>query len=262
MLGHIRYGAGSEAVIVMHEWLGDHTNYDPVIPYLDKSRFSYVLADLRGYGLSQHIRGKFSASEAASDALHLMTTLGFERFHVVGHSMSAMVAQRLAADAPERVKAMIAITPVPASGFKVDDATRTRMAAAVDDDSAAKEAIAARTSKRYGETWLNRKLAMARAAATREAMFGYLNMFTGTDFSDDVKGLRVPVLAIVGEHDIPVYREENVRTIFGNTYPTFELAVCREAGHYPMLEAPVFLAAQMERFLIGPLRRRQERLSG
>ena len=123
------------------------------------------------------------------------------------------------------------------------------MTAVIGDDSAAKEAIAARTAKRYGEPWLNHKLAIARSAATSEAMQGYLDMITGTDFVTETVGLRTPLLAIVGEYDIPAYREDNVRNIFGRCYPNFELVVCRESGHYPMLEAPIFLAANIERFL-------------
>jgi pimeloyl-ACP methyl ester carboxylesterase len=249
MLGHVKHGSGLEPVVVMHEWLGDHSNYDNVVPYLDQDRFSYMLTDLRGYGLSKKLPGQFSASEAAADVLRLMDSFGHQTFHVVGHSMSAMVAQRLAVDAPDRIRSVIAITPVPASGLKVDDDGRRRMRAVISDDSAAKEAIAARTGKRYGEPWLNHKLAIARTAATPEAMQGYLDMITGTDFVAETYGLRTPLLAIVGEHDIAAYREKNVRDIFERCYANFELVVCREAGHYPMLEAPVFLAANIERFL-------------
>ena len=249
MLGYVKHGSGPEPVVVMHEWLGDHSNYDYVVPYFDRDHFSYMLTDLRGYGLSKQMRGQFSAAEAAADVLRLMDALGHQIFHVVGHSMSAMVAQRLAVDAPDRIRSVIAITPVPATGLKMDDDGRKRMTAVIGDDSAAKEAIAARTAKRYGEPWLNHKLAIARSAATSEAMHGYLDMITGTDFVTETVGLRTPLLAIVGEYDIPAYREDNVRNIFGRCYPNFELVVCRESGHYPMLEAPIFLAANIERFL-------------
>jgi len=151
--------------------------------------------------------GVYSADEAVADGLRVMDHLGFRRFHVVGHSMSGMIGQRFLAVAPDRVMSLVAISPVPAAGFKADEKVMKALTAVIEDDTAAKKAIAARGGDRYGETWLNFKLALARKAATKAAMAGYLKMFTGTDFADAVRGNRTPVLAIVGKHDIPFYRE-------------------------------------------------------
>jgi len=42
-----------------------------------------------------------------------------------------------------------------------------------------------------------------------------------------------------------------VRKNFEPLYPDFSLVVCEEAGHYAMLEAPVFVAANIEKFVGG-----------
>jgi len=251
LLGHLRRGTGPEPVVVLHEWLGDHANYEPVLPYLSESDFSYVFADLRGYGLSKGMAGAYSVAEAAADVTRLMDSLGHRRFHVVGHSMSGMIAQYLATTVGERVKSVVAISPVPPTGFKTDEAGLKRLLAVIDDDDAARAAIEARTGKRYSRAWLDRKLAIARRSATREAMVGYLAMFTGTDFSAQAKGIATPISAIVGEHDIPLYREESIRKLLGSLYPNFDIAVDHEAGHYSMLETPVLLAALVEKALRG-----------
>lgn len=251
-LGHARHGNGPETVVVLHEWLGDHVNYDPVLPYLSDSTYSYVIADLRGYGRSKDLAGAYTAAEAAADVLALMDGHGIPRFHVVGHSMSGMIVQYLAMIAPQRVKSVVAISPVPASGFKTDEAGIKRLAAVIDDDDAARAAYEARGGKRYNRAWLDRKLTITRQAATRQAMLGYLAMFTGTDFAAEIKGLPVPVTAICGEHDLPLYREDSVRKLLGPLYPNFAVAVDREAGHYAMLETPPLLAGLVERALANP----------
>ncbi|HEY0837568.1 MAG TPA: alpha/beta hydrolase [Azospirillum sp.] len=249
VLGYAVQGGGAEPVIVLHEWLGDAANWDLMRPYLDGARFTWVFADLRGYGRSKGMAGVHTVREAAGDVLALADALGFGRFQLVGHSMSGMIGQRLALDARDRVKGLVAVCPVPASGCPADAAAKARMAAVLDDDEVLREAIRLRTGHRYTAGWVEFKLGIARRAATRAAQLGCLDMFTGTDFAAEAAGLDTPILALLGAHDLPLYREPSVRERFGALYPNLDIAVCQEAGHYPMLECPPLTAALIERFV-------------
>lgn len=254
-LGHVTVGSGPEAVLVLHEWLGDHSNYDGVVPYLSTSRAQYVFADLRGYGLSRSMTGAYSLEEAAGDVIALMDSLGHSRFHVVGHSMSGMIAQYLMAQYPDRIKSVVAISPVPATGFKTDAAGLGRLRAVITDDEAFRNAVTARTSNRYNQSWVERKMAMARRAAP-EAMLGYLAMFTGNDFAGRVVGLTTPVALITGAQDIGYYSRASLEPQFQRAYPRLQVATITDAGHYSMLETPILLAALIERAVFSePLTR-------
>lgn len=250
-LGCRQLGDGREPVLVMHEWLGDHSNYDPVLPYLNQRDYSWIFVNLRGYGLSRQIRGEHSCREAADDVIALADQLRLPRFHLLGHSMSAMVAQRIAADAPPRIGTLVAAAPVPACGATPSPEALATMRALTRDDAAALDAIDLRTGRRYHGAWLQAKLALARNAAAAAVQDDYLTMFTATDFSADVAGLDLPVRLIVGEHDLAMYREAAVRATFAPWFADLEIVSCRESGHYPMLECPVFFAAQVEKFLAG-----------
>jgi len=57
-IAYTRHGNGPEGVPVMHDRNGDHTTYDPIIPYLDGSVFTYAFVDLRGYGKSRDMTGE------------------------------------------------------------------------------------------------------------------------------------------------------------------------------------------------------------
>jgi 3-oxoadipate enol-lactonase len=103
ILGHKLLGSGPEKVLVMHNWVATHRSFEPVWPMLDGNRFTDAFMDHR-YGLSRQIAGEYTASEAAGDGLHVAGAFGWQRFHVIGHSMSGMVARRLALDAPPRIK--------------------------------------------------------------------------------------------------------------------------------------------------------------
>lgn len=192
--------------------------------------------------------GKYSVDEIASDVLRLMDHYGYRRFSVVGHSMSGMVVQYLMLTAPDRLKTVVAISPVPASGFKADAATLAKLAAVVTDDAAARAATNGRTGKRYTQAFLDRKLAITRGAAP-EAMLGYLKMFTTTDFSARLSGLDTPLTVICGAQDIPAYHKEAIEPLFRAWYRNMKVWTISDAGHYSMLEVPVLLATLLERGL-------------
>ncbi len=182
-------GSGIEHVIVLHEWLGDHSNYDPVLPYLNTEKFKWTFVDLRGYGLSKGLSGQYTCQEASDDVQRLINELGIGKVAIVGHSMSAMIVQKIAVDSPAVIKKMVLVTPVPASGIQINNKDAINLRASVFDDLKIRNAINLRTGERYNSAWLDAKLKLANNASTQEARAGYLEMFLKTDFSDKVKGL-------------------------------------------------------------------------
>lgn len=250
-LGHVVVGHGNTPVLVMHEWLGDHRNYADAWKYLSGNTYTYIFADLRGYGLSKDLKGEYTAEEAAKDAFALMDRHGHGKFHLAGHSMSGMVAQRMALDSPDKLLSMFLASPVPADGFKADPAAMAALQAVVHDDAALKTAIDGRTGKRLGDGFLSRKAWISRTSSTPGAMLGYLHMFTGTDFIAALKGSKVRVSALCGAYDVPSYRPDAVRAKLESIYTDPKVTEDREAGHYTMLETPAFYASTLEKHLAG-----------
>lgn len=247
MLGHCRVGSGPTHCVVLHEWLGDHVNWEPTLPYFDLSKHTLVFMDLRGYGWSRGVAGKYSLDESVADVLRTAAHLKLERFHLIGHSMSGLIAQAVALKAPERMQSVTLFSPVPPTGFKADDATMKALNAVIDEDQAAARAITARTGNRYGAGWLQRKLAIARGAGTKEAMRGYLTMFTSSAVTDDPHRLTAPLHVVNGAQDIPFYRGPASHDAFAATYPQVSFEMIDDAGHYSMLETPVRVAGIIEK---------------
>ena len=96
MLGHDRIGTGPIRVIVMNDWMADTSTWDGARRYLDLDAFTWVFADLRGYGRSKALEGPFDLGQSVTDILALADTLGWPQFNIVGHSMSTLVAMHLA----------------------------------------------------------------------------------------------------------------------------------------------------------------------
>ncbi|MGO8909430.1 MAG: alpha/beta fold hydrolase [Bradyrhizobium sp.] len=246
LLGHCRIGTGPAVCIVLHEWLGDHVNWEPTLPYFDLGRHTLLFADLRGYGWSRGLTGHFDLDEATNDVLRLAEQHQISRFHLVGHSMSGLIAQEIALRAPSRIQSVTLFSPVPPTGFHADDAAMRALNAVVDEDEAASRAINSRTSIRYGAGWLQRKLAIARGAATLDAMRGYLRMFTTSAINNPGR-LTAPLHVVSGAQDIAFYRNEVFRAAFAAAYPHATFEIIDDAGHYTMLETPVRVASIIEK---------------
>ncbi|MGE0454792.1 MAG: alpha/beta fold hydrolase [Vicinamibacteria bacterium] len=256
-LGHAVYGQGREKVLVFHDWMGDAANYEPLVPHLDPGRYTYVFADARGYGKSRHLAGAYSADEVAADAFRLADELGWGRFHVVGHSMTGMVVQRMAVDdwssGARRLKSVVAITPVSADGYPADPGTKKFLWDLIGDRNLSEQGFSLLTGQRLSPAWGRAKTSRHLETSNAEALRGYYRMWLETDFSEEVRraGVETPLLVIGGRQDLPGFQEEQLRRTFGAWYADVEFAFIGDAGHYPMHETPVYLASLLERFLEG-----------
>ena len=120
-ISHTLIGSGDEKVIALHGWFSDHSGYAPMFDYLDGDSFSYAFMNYRGCGDAMEIPGDHTMDEIAADALTLADQLGWQKFHIVGHSMGGKAAQKIAAIAPDRVKSAVCLTPVPAAAIPLDE---------------------------------------------------------------------------------------------------------------------------------------------
>jgi 3-oxoadipate enol-lactonase len=248
-LGHLRHGDGPVRVLVLHDWLGDHTNYDAMRPYLDGDAFTYVFADLRGYGRSSHLTGAYTLDEVTADCLALADRLGWDGFHVIGHSMTGMVTQRLAASARERILSAVAVCPVSAAGQGLDAAARAFFEQVATDDDALRRLLR-HVGGGLSRGWIEARLRQRRAAVSPVCRPGYLAMLNGPAFVDAVRGLDTRYLVVVGDRD-PGLDAAAMRRTFLAWHPNARLAVVPNCGHYPMQECPPYFVALIEAFLRG-----------
>jgi len=252
VLGHEILGTGPTRVIITNDWMSDTATWDGARPFLDGARFSFAFADLRGYGRSRGRPGAFTVDEAASDVLGLADALGWARFALVGHSMSALVALHLAQHHADRVERAVVITPPPPTGFGVDEArfSATRQLALA-DDATRLAVFEQQLGGRLSPGWAKYKVARWRASADPTAAAGYVAMFARDGLPDPTRTIRVPVLAIAGEQDAPPMRSEAVARSLGPLCAELSVTSLAESGHYPMQELPPLTVALVERFLAG-----------
>jgi 3-oxoadipate enol-lactonase len=252
VLGHERVGSGPRGILVLNDWMSDTSAWDGTRAYLDRERFSWVFADLRGYGRSRGRAGAFTVREGAADVLALADALAWPRFAIVGHSMSTLVALDLAQHHAARVTRAVLLTPPPPSGFGADETTiEAARALARADDETRGRALSDRVGDRLSRGWTAHKVARWRAGADPEASAAYVSIFMRDGLPDREARVTTPVLAITGEQDFPFMRRAAVERHLAPLCDRYEVVGLADSGHYPMQEMPPLTVARIESFVSG-----------
>lgn len=104
-----RHGRG-EPILLLHGLLGSHAYWDEVVKHIPTSKYEVIAPDLLGFGRSDKPKDLdyeiddhvVAIEKAVFDSIKIPVTL-------VGHSMGAMIALRLAAKYPDRVKSLVLV---------------------------------------------------------------------------------------------------------------------------------------------------------
>jgi pimeloyl-ACP methyl ester carboxylesterase len=116
-----RSGSGP-AVILLHGWPGDRSDFRHVVPLLTASA-DVITVDLRGFGESdKHGRPAAEAYSAAAQARSvagLITELGLRRPVLAGYDIGSRTAQALARFHPGLARALVIAPPLPGVGERV-----------------------------------------------------------------------------------------------------------------------------------------------
>ena len=247
---HQIVGQGPHKVIALHGWFGHAKGWGPFPKHLNGKDFSYAFMDQRGYGGMKGSGGPYTVEQIAQDALALADSLGWQRFSLIGHSMGGVSIQQVLVVAPERVRALVALTPVSAAGAGFDDQGWQLFSAAGADPQARRTILDFTSGNRLTGTWLDAMVASTKANSDDEAVAAYMPSWAKASFVDKIKGQTLPVLVLPGEHDLAL-GEQACKDTWMQHYPHAQLQVLANAGHYPMDETPIWLATVVEKFLAG-----------
>jgi 3-oxoadipate enol-lactonase len=105
---HVCPTSDAPAVLLLHGLGSCGDDWSLQLPAL-VPRFTVLAPDLRGQGHSPMPGGWPSIEVMAADVLLLLDQVEIELAHVVGLSLGGAVALQLAADAPERVRSLVAV---------------------------------------------------------------------------------------------------------------------------------------------------------
>ena len=120
-LTYERTGAGP-AVLLLHGWPGDRTDYRAVAPLVSPAA-DVIVPDLRGFGESdKHLADPASQYDAVAQArslIGLMAELELDRPVIAGYDIGSRIAQAIARDRPDLVRALVVAPPLPGIGDRI-----------------------------------------------------------------------------------------------------------------------------------------------
>lgn len=248
MIEFEEFGSGQRKVIGLHGWFGDESCFKPLQLSLDPAEYHCAWLAHRGYSRSRALSGQYSMEEMADDAIEVVRSLGWSSFSVIGHSMGGKAAQVMAAKVPDRVRKLIAVTPVSAGPVPFDAATRSLFEAATHDADSRRMIINASTGDRPSPVWVDKMVRDSMAQSTAEVSAAYLRSWADDDLSSLVRGCPVETIVLAGMND-PTITPQACEAAFGDCFAHATIEALHNSGHYPMDEIPLALGAIVSRFL-------------
>jgi len=231
------------AVVTLHAFAGSSALWESN-GFMPLDGFRVINFDARGHGDS----GKPTASDAygnqlVQDVIRIMDDRGVETAHIVGYSMGAETALKLATTHPDRVLSLV----VAGSGWSREDEAQTYgfisealggvatfgdfMAAMAPDDTGTSE-----EDMRTGFAMLAAHgIAPDQDAAPLAATSGAMHEVIGLSAAE-LSAIEVPVLGIAGETD----EERTSVARLGEAIPDFSFVLIPDADHLSAPLAPFF----------------------
>ena len=242
--------AAGMPVILLHGFTDSWFSYSRVLPALAATHHVYAL-DQRGHGGSDRPTGGYSAASMAEDVIAFMDARGIARAAVVGHSMGSIVAQHVAARAPDRVERLVLVGSGRDARNDVIADLRRAVAAMGDTigDGFVREFQLEMVQRAVPPAFLEGVVAESRRVPVHvwNAVLGGL---VG-DAPAPVERVRAPTLLVWGDRDA-VFTRADQDALLG-AIPGASLAVYAGTGHSPHWEEPQRFARDVAAFLAAPL---------
>ncbi len=220
-----------------------------------KSDYRVIRYDLLGHGLTgPDPRERYAPTERAAFIGDVLDALGLERMAIAGNSLGGLAAWRFASAHPDRVEALILISPGAYSLNGVSDAPAEIPAAMKAYLLTAPEAgVRVSAEHIYGDDGkiTDERVAtmgdMIRREGNGAAMIKSLEEFTLPDPSQALTTITAPTLILWGEDDILIPTEQGAA--IEAAIPDARLITYPGVGHAAQEEAPAKTAFDAIEFL-------------
>lgn len=248
-------------VLLLHGFPEAATEWEDLVAVLGRAGCRAVAPDQRGYspGARPPEVADYRIDELVGDALAMADALGWGRFDLVGHDWGATVAWHVAAEHPDRLRSLTAVsTPHPgalaeAARTDEDQAMRSQHLGALKDRSAERRLLAegaAALRAIYEHRPPRARIADYVARLSEPgALTAALNWFRATRWAVRPDKVSVPTLYVWGTEDVAV---GSTAALGCGDWVTgrYRFEMLEDVSHWVPEEAPEALTAALLEHLI------------
>lgn len=227
-IAYAEHGQG-EPLLLIHGGMISGAEFQPQIaPFSAKYRL--IVPDVRGHGESGRGGYPYSIRQWADDMAALLDALGIEQAFVLGHSMGGMVAQQLAAEHPQKMRALV----IAESNYGVANDPMMRFAAGA--STAVFKLLGAKTAARAASAAIQAN-PEAKALLTREIdahgkdapnLFAILDAMNAYDGRSVLPRIACPTLVLCGADNKLSHKQGRE---MAQLIPNARLEFIANAGH-------------------------------
>lgn len=224
-----------------------------------KDDYRVIRYDLLGHGLTgPDPKERYSPDERAAFLSEILNALEIENAAIAGNSLGGLAAWRFASSNPERVNALILISPgaYPLNGVndepvEIPAAMKAYLLTAPDAGVRASAELIYADDSKITEDRLAAMRDMIGREGNGSALIKSLEEFTLPDPTEALSKISAPTLIIWGEDDIliPIEQGRKIERVI----PNAQLITYPGVGHAAQEEAPEQTAADVIAFLRQPL---------
>lgn len=237
------YGTGPTKVICAHSWIGSNVLFAPMLAHLDPDEATWAFPSFAGYGSGAEPVTWTSAAEMGGQLLSAAEILGWQTFHLVGHSMGGQAVQSILGDSEARDRVVTAslISSVPSYGSHLNSTEQAMFEDAARNPATMADVIHTQSGGRLGSGFSQYVAALSEHSTNEQTLLSYLRAWSQDDVSKGVSAFAGPVLVITGEID-PAVGPPVGEQIAAQFEDSKHLALSR-IGHFPPLEDPAAVAS-------------------
>jgi 3-oxoadipate enol-lactonase len=250
-LVHYTSRGGSGPVVVLLHGLGSSSADWSTQQAVLEPDYRVLALDLPGHGRSPLPRGRLTIERMAAGVEAVLTRLDEPPAHVLGLSLGACVATRLALAAPARVRSLTLVNPFARLQLTGPSAVARLALRMLLLGTAPMRVTAAHVAGRlfpWPEQRLLYEAAVASLAATRRrAYFGAVRALAAFDARGQVAAIRHPTLVVAGDRDSSV--PLGAKMALAAAIPRARLLVVPASGHATPHDQPTAFNRALLEFL-------------
>jgi non-heme chloroperoxidase len=250
---HLEYAEqgprGGTTLLLLHGITDSWRSFEPVLPHLPADWHVLALSQ-RGHGGSDKPSGPYRTRDFAADAAAFVQALGLPPLVVVGHSMGAANAMRLAIDHPGLVRGLVAAGAFASFGDKAELVAFVREQIAPLSDPIPRELAQAFQQDTLARPVAPGLLDTAVDESLRVPAHVWREAFTqllADDFSTELPRIAAPTLLVQAQADAFVPAADTERLL--HDLPRARASVWGGAGHAMHWEEPARFAGELVRFV-------------